>query len=191
MRRFDPTAPHAALDAERDRLRAQLPGRRWALCVDAKDRSIRPTGSRGPLLVCAVLYLVGLALVGGCGSSVPAAGRAEPSIEQDLLRGVREIRETRDRKELRAALVDLVAHLRRAHGKTASARRGRQLALQGFTATLEGTKSQIEFSDNDSGEVAEATKDAKRADRYLRRGATLLRAAGRALGIRVGELNGY
>jgi hypothetical protein len=65
------------------------------------------------------------------------------------------------------------------------------LALRGFEATLEGIRSQIEFSDNDSGEVAEATKDAKRADLYLRRGATLLRAAGAALGVRIGELNGY
>ena len=65
------------------------------------------------------------------------------------------------------------------------------LALRGFDETLEGIKSQIEFRENDSGQVAEATNDAKRADLYLRRGADHLRAAGRALGIRVGELDGY
>jgi hypothetical protein len=106
-------------------------------------------------------------------------------------RGVEEIRVTRDRKKLRAQLVELVAHLRRAQGTTASARRGRVLALQGFEATLEGTRSQLDFIENDSGEVAAATRDAKRADRYLRLGAARLRAAGEVLGVRVGELNGY
>jgi len=113
------------------------------------------------------------------------------SIEQDLLRGVGEIRGTRDREKLHAELVHLLAHLRRAHGTTASARRGREFALREFEATLKGVRSQLDFSENDSGEVAAATRDAKRADRYLRRGASWLRAAGRAFGLRVGELNGY
>jgi hypothetical protein len=34
-------------------------------------------------------------------------------------------------------------------------------------------------------------RDAAKADRYRTRGANLLRAAGRALGISVGELGGY
>ncbi|HEX3290543.1 MAG TPA: hypothetical protein VHR46_04055 [Gaiella sp.] len=85
----------------------------------------------------------------------------------------------------------LVAQLRRTHGTTQSARRGRELALQGFAATLVGIRSQLDFSENDSGEVAAATRDAKRADLYLRRGAKRLRAAGRALGVRIGDLNGY
>ena len=137
------------------------------------------------------LCLIGLSLVSGCRASAPALGRADPSIKQDLLRGVREIRVTHDRKKLHADLVHRLAHLRRAHGTTASERRGRELALQGFEATLRGIRSQLDFSENDSGEVAAATRDAKRADRYLRRGANLLRAAGQALGIRIGELNGY
>jgi hypothetical protein len=137
------------------------------------------------------LCLVGLALVSGCGASKPAPVRADPSIEQALLRGVREIRVTRDRKTLHRELAQLVARLRRAQPTTASARRGRELALRGFEATLKGVRSQLDFSENDSGEVAAATRDAKRADRYLRRGANLLRAAGSALGVRVGELNGY
>ena len=111
------------------------------------------------------------------------------SIEQDLLRDVGEIRGTRDREKLHAELVHLLAHLRRAHGT--SARRGREFALRGFEATLKGVRSQLDFSENDSGEVAAATRDAKRADRYLRRGASWLRAAGRAFGLRIGELNGY
>ncbi len=54
-----------------------------------------------------------------------------------------------------------------------------------------GTQSQLDFVENDSGEVAAATRDAKRADHYLRRGANRLRAAGQAFGIQIGELNGY
>jgi len=140
---------------------------------------------------CTALCLIGLALVGGCGPSTPAAERAGLSIKHDLLRGVREIRGTDDRKKLHAQLVLVLAQLRRAHGTTADARRGRKLALQGFEATLKGIRSQLDFSENDSGEVAAATRDAKRADRYLRRGAIWLRAAGQALGVRIGELNGY
>jgi hypothetical protein len=152
--------------------------------------AVRVTRARLPF--CVALCLVGLALVGGCTSSTPPAlARADLSIRQDLQRGVGEIRTARDRRKLHAQLVRLLAHLRRAQGTTASARRGRELALQGFEATLEGIMSQIEFGENVSGEVAEATKDAKRADFYLTRGANRLRAAGQALGVRIGELNGY
>jgi hypothetical protein len=150
---------------------------------------VRPAHAR--LLCCIAVCLVGLGLVSGCGSSAPALAGADRSIADDVTRGVREIRGTRDRRELHAKLVRLVAHLRRTRATTPSARRGRQLALQGFEATIEGIESQIEFSENDSGEVAEATRDAKRADLYLRRGANRLRAAGRVLGVRIGELNGY
>ena len=152
-------------------------------------RHVRPPRAR--LARSTALCLVGLVLLGGCGSSAPAPSRGDLSIERDLLRGVREIRETRDRRKLHADLVHLVAQLRRTHGTTQSARRGRELALQGFEATLVGIRSQLDFSENDSGEVAAATRDAKRADLYLRRGAKRLRAAGRALGVRIGDLNGY
>jgi len=137
------------------------------------------------------LCFIGLAQVSGGQASAPAPGRADLSIKQDLVRGVREIRVTHDRKKLHAELVHLVAHLRRAHATTASARRGKELALQGFEATLKGIRSQLDFSENDSGEVAAATRDAKRADLYLRRGANWLRAAGQALGVPIGEINGY
>jgi hypothetical protein len=140
---------------------------------------------------CLALFFIGLALVSGCGGSAPAVGRADLSIKHDLLRGVRQIRVTHDRIKLRAELIHVVAHLRRTHGTTGGARRGRKLALQGFEATLQGIRSELDFSENDRGEIAAATRDAKRADRYLRRGANLLRAAGHALDVQVGELNGY
>jgi hypothetical protein len=110
---------------------------------------------------------------------------------QDLLRGVRQIRATHDRKKLHAELIGTLAHLRRTHGTTAATRRGRELAIRGFEATLQGVRSLIDFDENDSGEVAAATRDAARADRYLTRGANRLRAAGRALGVQIGELNGH
>jgi hypothetical protein len=150
---------------------------------------VRPARARVP--GCIALCLVGLALVGGCGSSPPALETGDRSIRQDLVRGVRAIRTTHDRHRLHAELVRLVAHLRRFHGTTETARHGQELALQGFEATLKGTRSQLDFVENDSGNVAAATRDAKRADHYLRLGANRLRAAGRAFGLRIGELNGY
>lgn len=152
-------------------------------------RHLLPAGRRVPSIV--AVCLVGLALVGGCGSTPSRRTPADPSVEHELLRGVGEIRGTRDRRALRAELGRVLVHLRAARPTTATTRRGRDLAIRGFAATLEGIESQLEFSENDSGEVAEATIDAKRADRYLRRGANLLRAAGEALGVRIGELNGY
>ena len=70
-------------------------------------------------------------------------------------------------------------------------RSSKALAVKGFESTLEGVASLLDFSENDSGELAAATRDAKRADRYLARGANRLRAAGQAIGIRIGSLNGY
>src|SRR5262245_60514120 len=119
-----------------------------------------PRATRARLARCAALCLVGLALVSGCQPSAQTLARADLSIRQELLRGVREIRVTHDRKKLHAKLVQRLAHLRRAHGTTASARRGRELALRGFEATLKGIRSQLDFSENDSGEVAAATRDA-------------------------------
>src|SRR5205823_6296546 len=63
----------------------------------------------------------------------------------------------------------------------AAERRARALAIRGFEATLAGVQSRIDFMDSDSGNVAAATRDAIRSDRYLARGARLLRPAGRAL----------
>ena len=152
-------------------------------CVGAEDPTACSTGSRTSPRVLRSASSGFSALVSGCPPSAPAVGRADPSIKQEVLRGVRAIRVTPDRNKLHLTLVHILAHLRRAHGTTMSARRGRELALRGFAATLKGIRSQLDFSENDSGEVAAATSDAKRADLYLRRGANWLRAAGQALGI--------
>jgi hypothetical protein len=156
----------------------------------------RPTAGdardRVPWFVCAIpVVLIALVLLGGCGQSTPVSAGADASVKQELLRGVRQIRATHDRKQLRAKLTGTLARLRRSHGTTAATRRGRELAIQGFEATLQGVRSLIDFDENDSGEVAAATRDAARADRYLKRGANRLRAAGRALGVQIGELNGH
>jgi hypothetical protein len=112
----------------------------------------------------------------------------DASIKQQLLRGIGQIRAMRDRHKLSAELARVVVRLGRARGSSVGAR-ARELAIQGFEATIKGTRSQLDFSENDSGEVAAATRDAKRADHYLTLGANRLRAAGRLLGIHVGQLN--
>jgi Fic family protein len=126
-------------------------------------------------------WLVLLALAAGCGSSTSS----DTSIKKHLLRGVAQIRTTRDRAELHAKLVRTLASLRRDRASTAAERRARTLAIEGFEATLKGVRSQLDFVENDSGNVAAATRDARRADRYLALGASRLRAAGAALGIRI------
>jgi hypothetical protein len=52
-------------------------------------------------------------------------------------------------------------------------------------------QSRIDFHENDRGNIEAATRDANRANTALTKGATLLRAAGRLLDVRVGMLNGY
>src|SRR5581483_6317514 len=86
---------------------------------------------------CTALWLVALMLVGGCGRSMPVSGGSEVFVKQDLLRGVRQIHATHDRKKLHAELIGTLARLQRAQGTTAAARRGRELAIQGFEATLQ------------------------------------------------------
>ena len=121
--------------------------------------------------------LVAVVLLTGCASS----SDPNASIRRDLERGVTQIRTTHDRKQLRAELRRTVARLRRDDASTREDRRGKTLALAGFAATLRGVQSQIDFVDNDSGNVAAATRDAIRSDRFLARGARLLGAARRTL----------
>jgi len=135
--------------------------------------------------------LVGLVLVCGCGSKQSGLSGADAAVKQDLLRGVADIRSTQDRKTLAAQLSRVITSLRNERGSTAAGERARTAALGGFELTLEGVGSQIDFMDNDSGEVAAATRDARRADRYLGRGADRIRRAGQTLGIQIGELDGY
>jgi len=125
--------------------------------------------------------LLALLLVAGCGSS-------DTSVRRDLLRGVAQIRHTHDARKLQAELRRTLASLRRDRASTAAERRAKELASRGFEATLAGVQSQIDFYENDSGNIEAATRDALRADRSRARGARLLRAAGRALGLRIGSL---
>jgi hypothetical protein len=122
----------------------------------------------------AVVVVLAALFVAGCGSSSSA-------VERDLRRGEAQIRHTRDAKKLRTELRGTLARLRHDDPSGAAERRARALAIRGFEATLAGVQSRIDFMDNDSGNVAAATRDAIRADRYLARGARLLRAASRAL----------
>jgi hypothetical protein len=54
-----------------------------------------------------------------------------------------------------------------------------------------GIDARLEMTRNDSGNLEASVRDAERADRDLRKGADLLRAAGRAFRIRIGKLNGF
>jgi hypothetical protein len=137
------------------------------------------------------LSLLALALAVGCGTSALHGTTDDARIRQELLRGVGQIRAIHDRHELNAELARIVVKLGRLRGSTVAARQARELAIQGFESTRKGTRSQLDFSENDSGEVAAATRDAKRADRYLTLGANRLRAAGQALGIQIGKLNDH
>jgi hypothetical protein len=127
---------------------------------------------------CAAAALV---LLAGCGSS---SGDGE--VKAAFTDGVAAIRGTHGYPQLRVKLVRVVARLRAAPDGEA-----RRLALRGFEATLHGVEARIAFVENDRGNIEAATRDARKADVALRRGAGLLRAAGRMLGQRVGDLNGY
>jgi hypothetical protein len=131
----------------------------------------------------AAAALLALLLAAGCGSS-------ESPVKRDLLRGVAQIRDTHDAKKLQTELRRTLARLRRDRASTAAERRARRLAVAGFESMLKGLQSQIDFYANDSGNIEAATRDALRADRSRARGAKLLRAAGRALGLRIGDLDG-
>jgi hypothetical protein len=138
-----------------------------------------------------VAGLAGLVLVCGCGFERSGTSTADAAVKQDLLRGVDDIRSTHDRKTLAAQLNRVIARLRSERGSTDAGERARTVALGGFVLTRKGVGSQIAFIDNDRGEVAAATRDARRADRYLGRGADRIRRAGLALGIQIGDLDGY
>jgi len=129
-----------------------------------------------------------LAPLAGCGSSGSASDAA---VKRTVLRGVAEIRSSQNGKSLRGKLVRTLARIRHERGSTAAGRKGRRLAIQGFTWTLKGIDSQLAVLRNDSGRLEGAVRDAEKADRYLNRGANLLRAAGRVFGVRIGILNGH
>ena len=126
---------------------------------------------RAALCVC-------VAVLAGCGST--AAG--DKTVERDIRRGLVEIRSVHDRKLLQAKLTAIVAKLQRERASSTSLRRARALAIRGFQAELTSVKAEREFYENDSGEVAEATIDAARANKFQTRADALLARAAAALG---------
>jgi hypothetical protein len=123
-----------------------------------------------------VLLCLCLVILSGCGSS------RDVTLERDIQRGLAQVQLVHDRKALQAKLTALVAKLRRDDAGSQSARRARALAIGGFEAKLTSVKAEREFYENDSGQVAEATVDAARADKYRKRADELLRAAQQAIG---------
>ncbi|SRR6266545_561320 len=126
-----------------------------------------------PALLC-----VCLALLTGCGSG----NSSDANVERDIRRGLAEIQSIHDRKALQAKLTAVVASLRGDQASSDSTRRARGLAIAGFEAKLNSVRAEREFYENDSGQVAEATRDAARADAYRARAEDLLRASEQALG---------
>jgi hypothetical protein len=166
-------------------------GRGLAVAVECWRVSGTVAGMRKGQTTVAALALTSLALVAGCGSSKPAENAANGELRAALLRGVVQIRDTQDEQKLHGKLLRTLARARSLRVSTPVARKARSLAIAGFASTLRGVESRIAFIRNDSGNVEAATRDARRADRSLKEGANLLRAAGRALGVQVGSLNGY
>jgi hypothetical protein len=119
-----------------------------------------------------------LAFPAGCGSGDSGDAR----VEHDIRRGLVQIASVHDRKALEAKLAAVVTGLRSESASSESARRARALAIAGFEAKLRSVSAEREFYENDSGQVAEATKDAARADANRKRATDLLRAAEHALG---------
>ena len=125
------------------------------------------------------------------GVLVSPAVASNATVKTSLLRGVAQARGTHDMKKLDRKLVRTIATLRRDRASTPSGRRGRTLAIDGFTWTLRGVRARRAFEENDSGNIEAATRDAIRADRSFRRGANLLRQAGRAFGLHIGKIRGF
>jgi hypothetical protein len=119
-----------------------------------------------------------LALGAGCGSG----NSADANVERGIRRGLAQIESVHDRKALQAMLTAVVARLRSETPSSNTKRRARALAIAGFEAKLRSVAADREFYENDSGQVAEATKDAARADAFRRRATDLLDAAEQALG---------
>jgi hypothetical protein len=136
------------------------------------------------VLVTAALALV---LLPGCGSSRDS----DTAVKETLERGVEQIGAPQTTKQLHDDLVRTLATLRTQPASTAASRTAKRLAIEGFSWTLRGVEARLEITTNDSGNLEASVHDAKRADRDMRRGAGFLRGAGRALGMRIGSLNGF
>ncbi len=132
----------------------------------------------------AALGLAALALLAGCRSS------SDGELKTVVADGLAQLHGPQDYERLRGRLLQTLTRLRSVNASPAG-RKARLLAIRGFTATLRGVESRIAFVENDSGNLEAATRDTRLADRWLKAGAKLLRAAGRELGVQVGSLNGY
>ena len=135
----------------------------------------------------ALAVVLSLALLLGCGSS----RASDSAVKETVERGVAQLREPQTAEQLHDDLVHTLRQLRGDHASTATGRNGWALAIRGFVWTLRGIDARLEMNRNDSGNLEATVQDAKRADRDLRRGAALLRAAGRSFDIPIGRLNGF
>ena len=64
--------------------------------------------------------------------------------------------------KLRVTVLHTLAHLRTVHASTPADVDAQRLAMRGFASTLRGIESRLAFTQNDSGNVEAATRDAKR-----------------------------
>jgi hypothetical protein len=121
----------------------------------------------------------------GCGSSEQDA---DDSLRDTFRAGVAAMRTNRG-VTLERKLKAMLAALRRDQASTLEGRRGRALAIQGFTWALRSVEAELEFQFEDSGRLAEATRDARRAATARRNSERLLREAGREFDVEVGRLD--
>jgi hypothetical protein len=127
---------------------------------------------------------VAAVVAAGCGSK----SDADASIGDTFREGTRAMRTERG-TALERKLEATLKTLRRDQASTPDGRRGRRLAIEGFKWALVSIRAELEFQFEDSGRLAEATKDARRADTARRKSERLLHAAGRVLGVEVGRLD--
>jgi hypothetical protein len=123
-------------------------------------------------------------------STAAPAAASDTTLKRTFVRGIAQVRAPLAPARRDAELRRTLRRLRGDTPSTATGSRGRRLAVDGFTWMRRRAQAQLALIRNDSGNIEAAIRDAKRADRCLERGATLLRAAGRALGVRVGKLDG-
>jgi hypothetical protein len=135
--------------------------------------------------------LVVLALTTAAALPARPAAASDATIRTSLLRGVADIRGSAGEATLDRQLARVLDRLRADQGSSAAGRTARALAVSGLTWTRKGLRARLDFIRNDSGNLPAAVRDARAADRRLKRGAVLLRSAGTALGLRIGTLDGY
>jgi len=133
-----------------------------------------------------VTAALALVLLPGCGSS----RGSDTAVKETLEGGVAQISASQTTEQLHDDLVRTLAKLRTQHASTAAGHTAKGLAIQGFSWTLRGVEARLEITTNDSGNLEASVHDAKRADQDMRKGAGYLRAADRALGLRIDSLNG-